>query len=140
MYRRYSPQFFVIIPFAQPSGRKIQTWPDAPPSPTKIAAAETEGMLVQIGLKVFLGQAMIGAQNKFLCVADYDVQPVEQTRIGIVRLVLVGVAFQRGDVTAVSIAVDHAAIGKSSILIFLAVLRNTYNVTPQLCCKGHIVI
>ena len=58
---------------------------------------------------------MIGAQNKSLGIADDDVQPVEQTGIGIVWPVLMGIAFQCRDVTAVSIAVNHAAIGKSSV-------------------------
>ena len=45
----------------------------------KVTAAEAERVLIQIGLKVFLGQAMIGAQNKYLGVADDYVQPEEQT-------------------------------------------------------------
>ena len=39
----------------------------------KVAAAEAEGKLVQIGLEVFFGQAMIGAQDKRFGVADHDV-------------------------------------------------------------------
>ena len=30
----------------------------------KVATAETERVLIQIGLEIFLGQAMIGTQNK----------------------------------------------------------------------------
>ena len=39
----------------------------------KVAAAEAEGKLVQIGLELFFGQAMIGAQDKRFGVADHDV-------------------------------------------------------------------
>ena len=42
-------------------------------SPAKTTAAEAEGILIQIGLKVFHGQTMIGTQNKCLGVADNDV-------------------------------------------------------------------
>ena len=45
-------------------------------------------------------------------------QPVEQAGIGIVWLVLMGIAFQRWDVAAVSVTVNHAAIGKSSAGLF----------------------
>lgn len=45
----------------------------------KVAAAETEGILVQIGLEVFFGQAMIGTQDKRFGIADHDVQPMEKT-------------------------------------------------------------
>ena len=47
-------------------------------------AAEAERVLIQIGLKIFLGQTMVSAQNKSLGVADDDVQPVKQTGIGII--------------------------------------------------------
>lgn len=57
-------------------------------------AAETEAVLIKIGLKVFLGQTMICAQDKRLGVADYDVQPMEQTRVRIVGLMLMGVVLQ----------------------------------------------
>ena len=42
-------------------------------STAKVTAVETEGILIQIGLEIFLGQAMVGAQNKRLGVADHDV-------------------------------------------------------------------
>lgn len=86
---------------------------------TEVAAAETEGILVQIGLKILLGQAMIGAQNKRLGVADHDVQPVEQTGIKVVGFVLMGITFECRDVTAVAIPVDHTAIDKGSVGKFL---------------------
>ena len=71
------------------------------------------------GLKVFLGQAMTSAQNKCLGITDDDMQPMEKTGIGIVGSVLVGVAFQRRNVTTVAITTDHASIGKGSMGKFL---------------------
>lgn len=109
----------MVIPFNQRSGRAKQPGPDGQQGPTEVSAAETEGILVQIGLKVFLGQAMIGTQNKHFSVTDDNVQPVEQAGTGIVRSVRMGVAFQRQDVTAVAIAVDHTAIEKDSVGKFL---------------------
>ena len=85
----------------------------------KVAAAEAEGKLVQIGLEVFLGQAMIGAQDKRFGVADHDVQPMEQAGIGVVGFVFMRVAFQSRKVTAITIAVDHAAIGEGGMGKFL---------------------
>ena len=82
---------------------------------TKVVAAETEGILIQIGLEIFLGQAMIGAQNKRLGVADHDVQPMEKAGIRIVGLVFMGVVLQRRDVTTIAIAEDLAAIGEGSM-------------------------
>lgn len=69
-------------------------------------------------MKVLLGQAMIGAQNKCLGVADDDVQPMEKAGMGIVGFVFMGIAFQRRDVTAIAIAVDLAAIVKSGMVNF----------------------
>lgn len=48
----------------------------------KIAAAEAEGILVQIGFEVFFGQAMIGTQDKRFSFADHDVQPMERPELG----------------------------------------------------------
>ena len=64
---------------------------------------------------MFLGQAMIGAQNKSLGVTDDDVQIVEKDGIRIVRSMLAGVAFQRGDVAAITVTVYYAAISKGSV-------------------------
>ena len=55
---------------------------------------------------------MIGSQNECFGVADHNVQPVQQTRVGIERLVLMGVAIQRWNVTAVAITADCAASSK----------------------------
>ena len=55
---------------------------------------------------------MISSQDERFGVADHDVQPVQQSGIGIVRLVFVGVSLQRRDVTAVAVAADYAALGK----------------------------
>ena len=85
----------------------------------KVAAAEAEGKLVQIGLEVFLGQAMIGTQDKRFGVADHDVQPMEQAGIGVIGFVFMEVALQSWKVTAITIAVDHAAIGKGGMGKFL---------------------
>lgn len=70
-------------------------------------------------MKVFLGQAMIGAQNKSFCVADDDAQPMEKAGIGIVGSVFMGVAFQCRDVAEIAIAVDHAVVSESSVGKFL---------------------
>ena len=85
----------------------------------KVAAAEAEGKLVQIGLEVFLGQAMIGTQDKRFGVADHDVQPMEQAGIGVIGFVFMEVALQSWKVTAITIAVDHAAIGEGGMGKFL---------------------
>ena len=58
---------------------------------------------------------MISAQNKSLGVADDDVQPMKKARIRIVGSVLVSVAFQRANITAIAVTADHAAIGKGSV-------------------------
>lgn len=84
----------------------------------KVAAGETEGILVQIGLEVFLGQTMISAQDKRLCVADHDVQPMEEARIGIVGFVFMGVAIQGQNVVVIAIAVGLTAIGEGSMSKF----------------------
>ena len=61
----------------------------------------------------------MGVQSKCLGVADDDMQPMEKAGIRSVGSVLMGVAFQCGDVTAVTVAVDYAAIGKGSVGKFL---------------------
>lgn len=58
-------------------------------------------------------------REKSLGIADDGVQPMEKAGIGIIGTVLVGAAFQCGDVTAVTVAVNHAAIGKGSMGKFL---------------------
>ena len=63
--------------------------------PAKVAAVEDKGIFTQAGLKVFLGQIMISAQNRCFGVADDDVQPVKKAGIRIVESVLVGAVFQR---------------------------------------------
>ena len=109
----------VVIPLAQTNRSTNGNNQTFNQRRAKTAAAEAERILIQIGLEVFLGQVMIGAQDKCLGVADDDVQPVEQTGIGIVGSMLVGVAFQRRDVTAITVAVDHASISKGSVGKFL---------------------
>lgn len=60
-------------------------------------------------------QTVISSQDERFSVADHDVQPVQQSGVGIVRLVFVGVALQRWDVAAVAVTVDCAAIGKGKL-------------------------
>lgn len=43
-----------------------------------MTAAEAEAVFIEIGLEVFLGQAMIRTQDKCLGIADHNVQPVKQ--------------------------------------------------------------
>ena len=81
----------------------------------KVTAAEAEAILVKAGLEVLLGQAMVSTQDKRLGVADHDVQPMEQTRIGIVEFVLMGIALQSRDITPVTITVNCTARGKRSL-------------------------
>lgn len=81
--------------------------------------AKTEGMLIHIGLKEFLRQVMIGAQNKHLGVADNNVHPMGHAGIGMIGFVLMGAVIQLLDITVVAIAVNHTAIGKGSMSKFL---------------------
>ena len=85
----------------------------------KVAAGETEGILVQIGLEVLLGQAMIGTQDKRLSVVDHDVQPMEKAKIGGVGVAFMGVAIQGRNVTGIAITVDLTAIGEGGMGKFL---------------------
>ena len=66
-------------------------------------------------MEVLFGQAMVSAQDEGLGVTDHDVQPMEQTRMGIVGLVLMGEALQSWDIAPVTIAVNRAALGKRSL-------------------------
>lgn len=50
--------------------------------------------------------------------ADYNVQPVGQTRVGIVGPVLVSVALQRWDVAVVSVTSNGAALSKCGLRKF----------------------
>ena len=45
-------------------------------------------------------------------------QPVGQAGIGIVRFVLMDLAFRSRDITAVAIAVNHTTMGKGSVSKF----------------------
>ena len=67
-------------------------------------------MFIQIGLKVFLGQTMISTRNRCFGVGDDNVQPVKKARIRITGFVIVGVAYQRRDVTTVAITTNQAAM------------------------------
>lgn len=75
----------------------------------KSAAAEAERKLIQVGLKMILGKAVVGSQNERLGIADHNMQPVEHTAVGIIVLILVGVILKRRDIAAVTVAADGAA-------------------------------
>ena len=66
-------------------------------------------------MEVFLGQTMIGAQYKYLGVADHNVQSMENAEIGIVAIVFMGVALQDRNVAAIAITVDLTAIGEGGM-------------------------
>ena len=72
-----SEKDIVVIPLAQPNRSTNSDGPTLNQRPTEVTASETEGELIQIGLKILFGQSMISAQNKCLGVADDDVQPME---------------------------------------------------------------
>ena len=61
---------------------------------------------------------MIDAQNKCLSITDVDVQPMEKVGIQVVESVLVGVAFQRGDVAAITGRCGLHCHGKWKLLDF----------------------
>ena len=77
----------MVIPLVQPDRRANSQGQAIQKGWTKGAAAKTEAELVQIGLQVIFWQTMIGTQNESFGVADHDVQPVQQTRVGIERVV-----------------------------------------------------
>ena len=75
----------------------------------KSAAAEAEHKLIQAGLEMVFGQAVVGSQNKRFGVADHNMQPVEHTAVGVIGLMFVGVVLKCGNITAVTITADGAA-------------------------------
>lgn len=58
---------------------------------------------------------MVSTQNVRLGVTDYDVQPVEQTQVGLVGPVLMGIALQGRDIASVTITVNRTALGKRGL-------------------------
>ena len=82
-------------------------------------SAEAEEKLVQVGLEMGCGQAVIDAQNKRFGVAEYDMQPMEHTTVGVIVPVLVGIVPQNRDIAAITIAADDAALLHSGIGKFL---------------------
>ena len=58
---------------------------------TERTSTEGEGKLVQVGLKMDCGQAMIDVQNKRFGVADHNMQPIEHTAVGVIVFVLVSI-------------------------------------------------
>ena len=81
----------------------------------KSAAAEAERKLIQVGLKMILGKAVVGSQNKRLGITDHNMQPVEHTAVGIIGLILVAVILKRRDIAAVTVAADGAAGRNSTV-------------------------
>ena len=75
----------MVIPLIQPERRGNSQGQAVQKSGAERAATKTKAELVQIGLQVIFWQAMIGTQNECFGVADHDVQPVQQTRVGIKR-------------------------------------------------------
>lgn len=58
---------------------------------------------------------MIGARNERLGIADNDVEPMEQARIGIVGLVFMRKLFQRRNIAAITVAADHTVFCKGGL-------------------------
>ena len=109
----------MVIPLAQPKGTADGQGQALQKSRAEEVAAKTEAVLVQIRLQVFLGQTVISPQDERFGIANHDVQPVEQTGVGIVRLVFMGVALQCWDIAAVAIAPNGASLGKHRLGKFL---------------------
>lgn len=105
----------VVIPLAQLSRCSSSQGETLPEGATKGAAAEPKTILVQIGLEISLGQAVISVQDKRLCIADGDVQSVKQSGVGVVEPVFMDKILQRPDIAAVTIAMNHAAFGESGM-------------------------
>lgn len=61
---------------------------------------------------LFFEQTMTSVRNKCPGIADDNAQPIEKIRIGTVGFVLMRAVFQSRGITAVTIAVAHAAIRK----------------------------
>lgn len=59
--------------------------------------------------------AMVSTQDERLGVADHDVCPIKQTRMGIVGFVLMSIALHSRDITPVIITVNHTALDKRSL-------------------------
>ena len=58
---------------------------------------------------------MIGTQNECFRIANHDMQPMKQSGVGIVDSMLVRKVFQGWDVTAKTIATDHAVFGEGRL-------------------------
>lgn len=67
-----------------------------PAAPAGVGQRETEAILVEVSLEIFLGKTMIGAQDECLGVANYDMRPVELARAGVVGLMLLGISSRTG--------------------------------------------
>ena len=91
---------------------------------TEGTAGEAEAKLVQVGLQVMLGQTVVGSQNKSLGVAEYNVQPMKHTGTRVISTVFMVIAFQRGDVAAVTVALDHAIIREALLRKLLILIFN----------------
>lgn len=109
----------MVIPLAQPKGIADSKGQELQKIRTGKAAAKAEAVLIQVRLQAFLGQTVISSQDERFGIADHDVQPVEQTGVGIIRLVFVDVTLQCRDIAAVAIAPNGASLGKRSLGKFL---------------------
>ncbi len=102
----------MVIPLSQPDRRANCKSEVAKQGRAKKTPGEAETKFIQIGLQVVFRQAMISAQYERLGVSNHDMQPMEQTGIGIVSLMLMGKVSQGWDVAAIPVAADHTAFCK----------------------------
>lgn len=104
--------FYVVIPLdkqGRGSNSESKAVQDCRAEGTAVKA---ESELIQVGLQIFFGTAMISAQDKRLGIADNNVQPMKHTRIGGIYLMLMLVIFQSWDITAITVAADGTVISK----------------------------
>ena len=77
---------------------------------TKITAAKTKAKLRKIAGKIFFRKAMIRAENKRLCIADHNVQPVQRLPFRIIFDRLMCIIDQRWAIAAIIITSYRAAL------------------------------
>ena len=109
----------MVIPFSKPCEIERQPKSAAGLIVPERAAAKTKSKLVQIGLKIVLGQTVISAKDEGLRVADHDMQPAKHTAVGNIVLILVSVFFQSREIAAVTIAADCASLRHGNMGGFL---------------------
>ncbi len=106
----------MVIPLVQPDRRADGQSQTVQKGITKGAATEAETKLIEIRLQIAFRQAVVGAQDERLGVADHDVQPMEQAGVRVVGLMLVGIALQCWNVAAIAVTANHTFFckGRSS--------------------------